>query len=55
MLLNNSGRKGPYLLKTDSAEVEPILGEGRAQEIPTLCGPGSYADLRDHLVVAFMG
>ncbi len=60
--------EGPTLLPRDEdgedpgkhdavvlGESEPILRDGGPQQIAALCGPGSYADLRDHFVVPFMG
>jgi hypothetical protein len=34
---------------------EPLGGDGRAGHVAASCGPGSYADLRDHFVVVLMG
>ena len=45
-------------LERDAAvapQPQALLREGRTQDIAALCGPGSYADLWDHFVVAFMG
>jgi hypothetical protein len=36
-------------------EPETLLRDRRAQQIAALCAPWSYADLRDHFVVPFMG
>ncbi|MDO8700651.1 MAG: hypothetical protein Q7J56_03265 [Deltaproteobacteria bacterium] len=49
---------GRLQLERDAAvapQPQALLREGRAQDIAALCGPGSYADLWDHFVVAFMG
>ncbi len=35
--------------------VQALGGEGGASNVTASCGPGSYADLRDHSVVVFMG
>jgi hypothetical protein len=34
---------------------EPLCGDRGPSYIAASCGPGSYADLRDHFVVVFMG